>query len=137
MNDELLNTMYYELKSLLDEAKNYGTQTDDYREIMDAAYKLADRIIKIEDLQMTKSIEEMKQETEMSKLANDLQIEEMKTRVPKSKMILEMVKVFAPLITQASVAVWGVTQMNKFEETGRYTSSMSRIVQNWIPRSWK
>lgn len=137
MNDEILNKMYCELKDLLDESKNYGTQTDDYREIMGEAYKLADRIIKIEDLQMTKSIEEMKQETEMSKLANDLQIEEMKTRIPKSKMILEMVKVFAPLITQASVAVWGVTQMNKFEETGRYTSSMSRIVQNWIPRNWK
>lgn len=136
MNDAL-ETMYGELSDLLEAAQNYQAADEEYAKIMDEANKLADRIIKMESIRKDVRLEELRQDGEIAKLENDLKIEEIKQSIPACKMGLELIKVFGPLFVESILYVWGIGKMGRFEETGRYTTAFSRIIQQRFPRFWK
>lgn len=133
MNDAL-KMMYEELDALLKEAKSLDATSEEYDKIIGQANSIADRIIKLETIRSSKSIAEMNEEGEMAKLENNLAVEEVKQRVSGGKIALELTKTLVPVIIDGAIFVWGIVQTGHFEETGRFTSALSRIIHSRFPR---
>lgn len=103
--DELLQE---ELELEIDELSKIEVGTDTYRTAVDGVTKLADRVIKIKELEA---------ETEIKQKELD---EEKKDR--KIKNILTGLGIAVP----TGVTIWGTLKSLKFEETGTVTTSVGR-----------
>lgn len=108
-----------ELAYLLDNMNGMDPTDDGYNEYLEAARILADLIIEIEKNEI------------------DLKKEEIKSTVPKSRIILDAAKIIVPSVIDICLFVWGTNTTLKFEETGRFTSKTSGLIFGNLPKLWR
>lgn len=123
--------MKEELGQLLDRMKELDPLTDDYKMLLDRADKLAKQIVDFQRMDNEITIETMRMNEQAEKSKSDQKIEEIKSSISNRKILFELAKTLLPVLMQSAVFIWAVAQ------TGRYTSSMSRIVHSNMPRIWK
>lgn len=135
LREEALKNLYKELESLLKKRRSMKPGSDEYDDIDDAAKTVAKQIVDFEGLQNAITIEELKQDGEIAKNENNIEIEKIKQAVPKTRVILELTKVFAPPIMYFLAQVWGTNKSQKFEASGyQEIMNSSREIKNFLYR---
>lgn len=136
--DEIKIMLEEELKDLLGNMKDMDPTSEEYCKTKVAANDIADRLIEIEKIRDNHSIEEMKQEGELARLANNLDVEKIKQSIPKSRIVTDAAKIVMPPLLYFLAEVWGINKAQIFERSG-YTLIMksSQEIKNFLSKMIK
>lgn len=137
MNDELLEAYKSELGAILKRMATTEPDGDNYGDLLEQANSIADRIIEIDKMKISKSMKEMEQDGNLAKCENDLEIEKEKQKISNKKMILELTRTCAPVAIECLTFLFGFDRMQRFEATDIYTKLSSKLLQGRLPRIWK
>ena len=82
-------------------------------------------------------LQEQRNEDEKFQAVRDAAIEEKKVGVSPSRFILEITKVVVPTLLSGGLFLILEQQIQKFEETGRYTSLSAKLLHGNTPKFMK
>lgn len=125
MSNETYNELEGAVLTALENVQN-ASGTESYGKKVADAVQLIDRLLEA-DKNFDESVDKAeRREIDRDRNEANAQIEIEKSSLSWKKVTFELVKVFGPVL--ASVVSFGVFQnrMLRFEETGRFTSSVSR-----------
>lgn len=125
MSNETYNELEGAVLTALEDVQN-ASGTESYGKKVADAVQLIDRLLEA-DKNFDESVDKAeRREIDRDRNEANAQIEIEKSSLSWKKVTFELVKVFGPVL--ASVVSFGVFQnrMLRFEETGRFTSSVSR-----------
>lgn len=136
--DEIKKMLENELGDLLINMKDLDATGEDYKKMETAAIAIADRIIRIEEIHNAIKIEELKQDGRIAELENNLEVESIKAKIPKTRVVLDVAKMIVPPLLYFGAEVWGINKAQKFESSG-YTLIMksSQEIRNFLSKMVK
>ena len=101
--------------------------TDEYKATVDGVVKLADRVIKIKELDYDASDKIDARETEVA-------IKKQQMKEEKNDRIIRNGIAIAGIVIPTAVTIWGTIKSIKFEQEGTITTIMGRgFIQKLLP----
>lgn len=138
MTNETMDLMERVLQDELERADKGGASDETRYKAIQNAYQIAEKLNEAEQAVIRWQEIEDRKEIEKAKLESAKEIEATKKRLSPTQIAMEVMKVGVPaLVTVATLYIWrkSYCEMGHFEETGHYTSNMSREVR--LPRILK
>ena len=124
---ELEDLLEEEVKSQLEGLKDIEMGTDEYKSTVDGVVKLADRVIKIKELDYDASDKIDARETEVA-------IKKQQMKEEKNDRIIRNGIAIAGIVIPTAVTIWGTIKSIKFEQEGTITTIMGRgFIQKLLP----
>ena len=124
---ELEDLLEEEVKSQLEGLKDIEMGTDEYKATVDGVVKLADRVIKIKELDYDASDKIDARETEVA-------IKKQQMKEEKNDRIIRNGITIAGIVIPTAVTIWGTIKSIKFEQEGTITTIMGRgFIQKLLP----
>ena len=124
---ELEDLLEEEVKSQLEGLKDIEMGTDEYKATVDGVAKLADRVIKIKELDYDASDKIDARETEIA-------IKKQQMKEEKNDRIIRNGIAIAGIVIPTAVTIWGTIKSIKFEQEGTITTIMGRgFIQKLLP----
>jgi hypothetical protein len=124
---ELEDLLEEEVKSQLEGLKDIEMGTDEYKATVDGVVKLADRVIKIKELDYDASDKIDARETEVA-------IKKQQMKEEKNDRIIRNGIAIAGIVIPTAVTIWGTIKSIKFEQEGTITTIMGRgFIQKLLP----
>ena len=124
---ELEDLLEEEVKSQLEGLKDIEMGTDEYKATVDGIVKLADRAIKIKELDYDASDKIDARETEVA-------IKKQQMKEEKNDRIIRNGIAIAGIVIPTAVTIWGTIKSIKFEQEGTITTIMGRgFIQKLLP----
>ena len=124
---ELEDLLEEEVKSQLEGLKDIEMGTDEYKATVDGVAKLADRVIKIKELDYDASDKIDARETEVA-------IKKQQMKEEKNDRIIRNGIAIAGIVIPTAVTIWGTIKSIKFEQEGTITTIMGRgFIQKLLP----
>ena len=124
---ELEDLLEEEVKSQLEGLKDIEMGTDEYKATVDGVVKLADRVIKIKELDYDASDKIDARETEIA-------IKKQQMKEEKNDRIIRNGIAIAGIVIPTAVTIWGTIKSIKFEQEGTITTIMGRgFIQKLLP----
>lgn len=124
---ELEDLLEEEVKSQLEGLKDIEIGTDEYKATVDGVVKLADRVIKIKELDYDASDKIDARETEVA-------IKKQQMKEEKNDRIIRNGIAIAGIVIPTAVTIWGTIKSIKFEQEGTITTIMGRgFIQKLLP----
>lgn len=124
---ELEDLLEEEVKSQLEGLKDIEMGTDEYKATVDGVVKLADRVIKIKELDYDASDKIDTRETEVA-------IKKQQMKEEKNDRIIRNGIAIAGIVIPTAVTIWGTIKSIKFEQEGTITTIMGRgFIQKLLP----
>lgn len=124
---ELEDLLEEEMKSQLEGLKDIEMGTDEYKATVDGVVKLADRVIKIKELDYDASDKIDARETEVA-------IKKQQMKEEKNDRIIRNGIAIAGIVIPTAVTIWGTIKSIKFEQEGTITTIMGRgFIQKLLP----
>ena len=124
---ELEDLLEEEVRSQLEGLKDIEMGTDEYKSTVDGVVKLADRVIKIKELDYDASDKIDARETEVA-------IKKQQMKEEKNDRIIRNGIAIAGIVIPTAVPIWGTIKSIKFEQEGTITTIMGRgFIQKLLP----
>ena len=124
---ELEDLLEEEVRSQLEGLKDIEMGTDEYKATVDGVVKLADRVIKIKELDYDASDKIDARETEVV-------IKKQQMKEEKNDRIIRNGIAIAGIVIPTAVTIWGTIKSIKFEQEGTITTIMGRgFIQKLLP----
>lgn len=109
-------------------------EEDDSKEIMHQGVELLKQVKEIDEIEMNAENQAERLQVEREKLKSQEHCEETKQKLGWKRTALELAKVIVPGMISGGFLVFLVNKTGTFEETGRWNSQASRLVQNQGPK---
>lgn len=117
-----------EIASELEELQKMELGTDSYKSTVDGITKLMDRSIELKRIETEEQQKDFDREVEAEFKAIQIKSE-------KRDSMIKNVLTFAGIVIPAALTVWGTVKSLKFEETGVFTSTVSKgFINKLLPK---